>query len=603
MKKREKLFAPQTKSDWADLEIPRGKRTFKYRFFEILPGFLSYFLVFLLFFLSIISPALGSIYLLIVITITLVKAVATAYRSFQGYDTVKKAEKIDWHQRVKDLEDPHEAYERHRIPEEKRLDLLKIAKKKHDKKKEKELENYGIEEHLQNLKRMASNEEIFYAGKVTRPDYPNPKEIYHAVLLMSYNEGLETLVPTIEAVKKSTFDKDHIILVLGYEERGGEKMEQIAKELGKRYKNTFYKFLLVKHPADLPNEIQGKGPNLCYAGKELTKFVEKEKIPIDNVIVTSLDSDNRMSEKYLDYVAYEFITRPNRQKLSYQPVSLFMNNIWEASAPTRVIAISNSFFNIISTMRPHMLRNFASHSQPLKALKEMNYWSKYTIVEDGHQYWRSLFYFHGDYEVIPIHVPIYQDAVMEETFFKTLKAQFIQLRRWDYGASDVPYVAVRLFSRDRWRVGHMHFFPLLAKFWRLLDGHVMLAVMSPIVAFGGWVPQLMNYNSHDLLTYNLPNTVSTVQIFASIGLIATIIISLRMLPPKPKNYKAPKIVMLLQWILMPVVAIVYTSCAAYYSQARLMVGKYIEKFDVTKKVVKKNGQVVTEEISSKKAKK
>ena len=133
---------------------------------------------------------------------------------------------------------------------------------------------------------------------------------------------------------------------------------------------------------------------------------------MEKVIVTSLDSDNRMSEKYLDYVAYEFITRPNRQRLSYQPVSLFMNNIWEATAPMRVIAISNSFFNIISTMRPHTLRNFASHSQPLAALVEMDFWSKRTIVEDGHQYWRSLFHFHGDYDVVPIHVAIYQDAVM-----------------------------------------------------------------------------------------------------------------------------------------------------------------------------------------------
>ena len=88
-------------------------------------------------------------------------------------------------------------------------------------------------------------------------------------------------------------------------------------------------------------------------------------------------------------------------------------------------------------MRPQHLRNFASHSQPLEALEGMNYWSKRTIVEDGHQYWRSLFYFDGDYEVIPIRVPIYQDAVIAETFLGTLKAQFIQLRRWDYGASDV----------------------------------------------------------------------------------------------------------------------------------------------------------------------
>ena len=581
LKKKGPHFKPHTKSDWADNEIPQGLRTRKYRFFEVLPGIFSYSMIILLVVLSILWPAAGSIYLLLIITITLVKAVGVAFRTVQGYDTVKRAEHVNWRQRMIDLETPHDSYERHYSAELKRLKLLDIAHVMRNKKQQEELEKYSfdIDIHIANLKKMAAAE---------KGDFPDPKKIYHAVLIMAYNEGEEILAPSVEAIKKQTFPGERIIVVLGYEERGGPEIEEVAKKLQKKYSKDFYEFMIVKHPDGIPGEIKGKGPNLCYAGEALYDFVKKEKIPVENVIVTSLDSDNRMSENYLDYVAYEFVTRPNRQKLSYQPVSLFMNNIWDATAPCRVIAISNSFFNIITTMRPHTLRNFASHSQPLQALKEMDFWSKRTIVEDGHQYWRSLFHFHGDYDVIPIHVAIYQDAVMEETFFKTLKAQFIQLRRWDYGASDVAFVGVRLFSRDRWKRGKMRFIPLFAKFWRLLDGHVMLAAMSPIVAFGGWVPRLVNSDSRDLLTYNLPDTVSIVQLFAAIGLLATIVVSLRMIPPRPpESKKIPRIVMILQWILMPVVAIVYQSFAAFYSQTRLMLGLYMEKFDVTKKIVKK----------------
>ena len=581
LKKKGPHFKPHTKSDWADNEIPQGLRTRKYRFFEVLPGIFSYSMIILLVVLSILWPAAGSIYLLLIITITLVKAVGVAFRTVQGYDTVKRAEHVNWRQRMIDLETPHDSYERHYSAELKRLKLLDIAHVMRNKKQQEELEKYSfdIDIHIANLKKMAAAE---------KGDFPDPKKIYHAVLIMAYNEGEEILAPSVEAIKKQTFPGERIIVVLGYEERGGPEIEEVAKKLQKKYSKDFYEFMIVKHPDGIPGEIKGKGPNLCYAGEALYDFVKKEKIPVENVIVTSLDSDNRMSENYLDYVAYEFVTRPNRQKLSYQPVSLFMNNIWDATAPCRVIAISNSFFNIITTMRPHTLRNFASHSQPLQALKEMDFWSKRTIVEDGHQYWRSLFHFHGDYDVIPIHVAIYQDAVMEETFFKTLKAQFIQLRRWDYGASDVAFVGVRLFSRDRWKRGKMRFIPLFAKFWRLLDGHVMLAAMSPIVAFGGWVPRLVNSDSRDLLTYNLPDTVSIVQLFAAIGLLATIVVSLRMIPPRPpESKKIPRIVMILQWVLMPVVAIVYQSFAAFYSQTRLLLGFYMEKFDVTKKMVKK----------------
>lgn len=571
-KNKEPGIVETKRSDWADLEIPLGKRTRKYRMLEILPGALSYTMILLLFVLSFISPIVGSYYLLLIIATTLVKAVGVVYRTVQGYNATKRADKVDWHKRLADLEDPHGSYEK--------LMLVKSRE-------------FEFDEHVENLKMISvgkdlviSEKELDDNGKTPKIVFPKPNEIYHAVIMVAYNEGLDTLIPTVEAVKKSSFPNERTIFVFGYEERGGEAMRENAKILTEKFKDDFCQFIPVMHPKDLKDEIQGKGPNLNYAAGELINYVKKAKIPIENVIVTSLDSDNKMSKWYLDYVAYQFIVHPNRQKLSYQPVSLFTNNIWDAPAPMRIIAISNSFFNIISSMRSHTLKNFASHSQPLLALSQMGFWSKKTIVEDGHQYWRSLFYFHGDYEVLPIHVAIYQDAVMEETFLKTLKAQFIQLRRWDYGASDVAYVGVRLFSKDRKSIGKMSFMPLFAKFMRLLEGHVTLAAISPMVAFGGWVPKLLNARSKDLLAFNLPNTISLIQIFASVGLMTTILFSLKMLPPRPKNIRKPKIVMILQWILMPVVAIVYQSFTAFYSQTRLMTGNYMEKFDVTKKVVK-----------------
>ena len=98
---------------------------------------------------------------------------------------------------------------------------------------------------------------------------------------------------------------------------------------------------------------------------------------------------------------------------------------------------------------------------------------------------------------------------------------------------------------------------------------------------------IMNISSHDMVAYNLPNIVSIVETFASIGLIVTVLISLKMLPKRPAKYKKVKALsMLLQWILMPVTSIIYQSLAAFYAQTRLMLGKYMEKFDVTKKVKK-----------------
>lgn len=538
-----------------NLEIPQGKRTRLYRFLEILPGLISYGAIILLFLLSWLDPVLGAIYLFTIIASTLVKAIGVAYRTVQGYKVIKRAEKVDWRGRMEDLSNPHEAFERLRDEDSK---------------------SYHFDEHVENLKMMAA------MGK----EYPGPNKVYHVVMMAAYNESQEVIDPSIKAVEDNTFPNDHIIFVLAYEARGGEEIRNTAEVLKKKYKGTFKDFITVEHPDNLPGEIVGKGPNLTYAGHEVAKYVEEKHLPVENIIVTSLDSDNRMAPKYLDSVAYEFITHPNRQRLSYQPVSLFMNNIWDAPAPSRVIAVSNSFFNVISTMRPHALRNFASHSQPLQALEAMDFWSKRTIVEDGHQYWRSLFFFSGDYSVLPIRIPIYQDAVMDDNLWKTIKAQFIQVRRWYYGASDVAYVGSKLFVPKDKRI--VPFWQLFPKFWRLLDGHVTLAILAPIVAFGGWVPMIMNLSAHTMVAYNIPNIVSVVETFASIGLVVSILVSLKMLPKRPAKYrKGRNVLMILQWILMPITSILYQSLAAFYSQTRLMLGKYMEKFDVTKKVVKK----------------
>ena len=69
----------------------------------------------------------------------------------------------------------------------------------------------------------------------------------------------------------------------------------------------------------------------------------------------------------------------------------------------------------------------------------------------------------------------------------------------------------------------------------------------------------------------------------------SVILSLKMLPEKPANLKGrPKIVMVLQWIIAPIISVVYSSFCAFYAQGRLAFGKYMEKFDVTRKVVKQH---------------
>jgi len=270
---------------------------------------------------------------------------------------------------------------------------------------------------------------------------------------------------------------------------------------------------------------------------------------------------------------------------SFQPIAMFTNNIWDVPAPMRVIATGNSFWNMIVSMRQHILRNFASHAQSLEAMVATNFYSTRTVVEDGHQYWRTYFRFNGHHDVFPLFTPIYQDAVLAGSLWKTAKEQSKQLQRWAYGASDIAYVAYTGFFKKN----SVSKVDLVFKLARLIEGHVSWATSSLILLFGALIPVYVNSSAKETIIANqLPVIASYIQTVALVGIVATLFLSLKLLPPKPERYGRWRYIpMALQWFLMPVTSIIFASTAALYSQTRLILGKYMDVFDATVKVVKK----------------
>ena len=525
-----------------DLEIPFEKdRHGRYRLFEILPGALSYFMLVLPVLLSLINVTLAAVFVLIYLLINFSRGIAGAIRGLHGFHIMRTHQKYPWTQMLQ------------------------------------ELEAGEISERV--TKRPKWHREAV-ARTHRRPLLMPPSEVIHAIIIATYKESEEILRPTIESVLASDYDMKRVIFVLAYEGRAGEATEKLAGELVKSYKRRFMDAMAVKHPAGLPGETIGKGGNVTYAGRKLQKYLEKKGIDPLRVVVTTLDADNRPDKNYLNALSYLYTAAPDPVHASYQPVSLYTNNIWDAPAPMRVLATGNSLFNLVVSLRLHALRNFSSHAQPMAALIETDFWSVRTIVEDGHQFWRSYFAFEGKYRVFPLNLPISQDAVLSDSYKKTLRAQFVQLRRWTYGATDVAYVAEMGFFRKN-KIPKVD---LWFKFWRLLEGHVTWAVGPILILVGGFIPALFHPKS--FTANELPLIVSRVQTVGIIALVVTVFMALRTLPPKPARYKRRRTaLMVLQWVYFPFTTLFYNSLAAFNSQTRLIFKRYLTKFDVTEKAV------------------
>jgi hypothetical protein len=209
-----------------------------------------------------------------------------------------------------------------------------------------------------------------------------------------------------------------------------------------------------------------------------------------------------------------------------------------------------------------------------------------TPVEDGHQYWRTFFRFDGKHDVFPLFTPIYQDAVLAGSLKKTVREQFLQLRRWAYGASDVAYVVhTGFFKRNS-----ISKVDLFLKLLRLLESHVSWASTAPILLVGALIPVYVSpVADESILISQLPLISSRIQTVALVGIVATMFLSIKLLPPRPERYgKWRYIPMALQWALMPLTSVLFASTAALFAQTQLICAKYLNVFDATLKVVKRD---------------
>lgn len=411
-----------------------------------------------------------------------------------------------------------------------------------------------------------------------------PSLIHHVIITAVYNESLDTLRPSIQAVLDSDFDNKKMIFVLAYEQRGGSETAKNARILESEFAHKFGGWISSCHPDGIEGELRGKGANITYAGHKVKKYLEKRGLDPEHVVVTTFDSDHRPDPKYFAYLTHEYCANPNRTHVSFQPMAMFFNNIWDAPAPMRVIATGNSFWLLMESVRYYRLRNFAAHAQSFKTLIDTDFWSVTTIVEDGHQYWRTFYTYDGDHVVEPLYVPVYQDAVLAHNYRKTFQNQYKQLRRWAYGASDVPFVVTNNLKNHK-----IPFFKKWLQFGRLFEGHLSWATAPLILTFAAWAPLLLNAEfTRQVLAHQLPVVASRILTIALVGQFITICLSLLMLPPRPKRYHKAKIIfMIAQWVLVPITSICFGSMAALDAQTRLLIGRYPKAFDVTEKAVKK----------------
>ena len=422
--------------------------------------------------------------------------------------------------------------------------------------------------------KMKRNLEINWFKKAKEVKKRNWQDIRHLIILPFVKEQEKVVDQCLEAIARSDYPKDKMIVVLASEERGGQSDQEIAQRVKEKYGHQFFKFLITTHPDGIRGEIAAKGANASWAAERAKKeIINPLKIPYKNIIVSCFDIDTNVFPKYFSCVTYHYLKAKKPTQTSYQPIPIYSNNIWQAPAISRVVATSGTFWQMIQQQRPERLSTFSSQSISFQALVDVNFWQRNMVSEDSRIFWQCLLYYDGKYKTIPLYYPVSMDANLAPTFLGTMINVYKQQRRWGWGVENIPYILFGFVKNKK--------ISLKEKFhWTLvqLEGFWSWATNAILIFLLGWLPLYLGGQKFNitLLSYNLPRVTRTLMTIAMIGLIGSAIYSTLLLPKRPKNYGVfQHFGMVIQWILVPVTILIFGAIPGLEAQTRLMLGKYM----------------------------
>jgi hypothetical protein len=406
---------------------------------------------------------------------------------------------------------------------------------------------------------------------------PDPRQIWHVALVPTYTEPYEKLYQTVKALVESDYPRDLKMVAIITRETDLEGRENVAK-LREVFGSEFRHFFHILDPLE-PGVVVGKSSAMAYGGRWLYRELTTLGFDPSKVVVTDLDSDYRVHPQYFGYLTYMFLTDPDRHMRLYQPIPMFHNNLWQCPLPIRLIAVSTTHIQMWRHLTPERLVSFSSYAISLQTIHDVDYWATDAIPEDSRFYWKSFFRYGGKFHSVPLFMPVYGDAVRARSYPRSLVQQYLQIRRWAWGVTDIPYFIDNALHHSE--------IPLRQKITRLFAlwaDHINWAVAPFVLMFGPTLPLLLNDSFRPTtLGQQLPVYAAWLLTGALASLIVLVFIEDQLAPPHPKEWGIKmKIVSWLQWLCLPVVGVVFTNLPALDAQTRLLTGRYLE-YKVTEK--------------------
>lgn len=411
--------------------------------------------------------------------------------------------------------------------------------------------------------------------------FPDWKKVHHIVIIPTYKEPEYILKRTLNSLANQDLPKNQITIVLATEAKEPETERKIRIDpLVRLFAKTFANLFVSVHTL-APGEVIGKASNERFAAVWVKEnFIDKKQMDIGYITVTSCDADHKFHPKHFSCLTFKFLDNPNRYAHFWQPAVMFYNNIWELPAITRIPNTFASIWNLSQLPRKDRLINQQNYSLSFKLLHEVGYWDPDKIPEDWGIFFKAYYKKRGGIEVEPIYLPLHADAAQSTSFWKTLKNQYEQYKRWAWGVSDDPWIIKNYLLTPG-----VPFWDKTMRLVYVVWSHFLWPVNWFIITLGLTIPSLLNPAfARTALGYTIPRLSSYVLTVALVFLLIIIFIDNIYKPKRPKEVPVWRAILTpLEFVLMPIAGFLFSALPGLDAHTRLMLGKYLE-YKVTEKV-------------------
>lgn len=418
--------------------------------------------------------------------------------------------------------------------------------------------------------------------------------VKHVVIIPNYGESEQKLRETLQTMALTEGARESVIPVLAME--GAEPdARRKAKALSHEFAGSFYSFLVTYHPVGIPGEVRGKSSNQAWAARcAVEELVGRRGIDIDHLTVTSCDADTQFPTQFFTCLTFKFAIDPQRYRRFWQAPIFFYNNIWAVPSPLRIPNALSGMIHLSRLSRKNKVAfSQSTYCLSMRMAHDVGYWDVDVIPEDWHMFLKCFYRLGGTVDVEPIFLPIGNDGALSMTPRATFVNQYLQVRRWAWGASDIAYAAQEAYAHDEIPAGRRWL-----RFWYICDNHLTWSTQWFFITLGGFIPWIASWvfdvdlmpvfgNAHlgDLYLGHLDfGDVQRIFLMPCLFFYAVLIyIDMRMRPPAPSRMKPRHHAFgFAQWLLISPITFVFSCLPALDSQVRLMLGKRME-YRVTEK--------------------